>query len=766
MSFTGFDSEDLKRILSHISEFAETEYGKEFIKHIHILSSLSHIKLEQKRVLALKDFVRKTGFSIPSVDDIRIHLQRATKVDFLTEDETGFIYINIKDILSFINKYYALGLNQLLENGFERILELNELVKELSIYLTESGKINPECSPELKKITKERDYIKETIHQRLDKLLDLTPHIFQDRYYTVREGRYVLPVKTNFKKDIKGTIRDTSQSGDTIFVEPESITSFNDRYILIIKKEEQEKRNILAKITARISENTALIKESLNFFGYIDSLMARVRYLLRYDLNFPDIREGKSFSLYNAYHPLFLEKQDVVKNDFLMPEDKNIFLITGPNGGGKTVSIKTISIIILLSHMAIPVPLSDRSYLSLIQNFCFDMGDHQNIDEGVSSFTSKMLLWKQIMENIDRDTIVFVDELGNFTNPQEGSAISIAFLEEIVKKGGRIIAGTHLDEIKEFVSVRTDGMVSAMLWDEKLKKPAFKISYGSYTGSFAIEVLRELGFQESFIKNCEKNLSSDYIYIEELKRKKQAEYFTCLMEREELEKEKKRLDEIIKEKELLLLRYKEEKNKLILDAKNEINGLLERMDRDIKSLPKDKRLAREFYKTWENESKELLKNLSRMGEEVDEEVIIGDEVHLINLNKDGKVIAMDGEKYNVLTGTLKIWVDKEEIRKTARNVMDKKEIRSSETGHYYGESCPEIDVRGKKVDESIALIDKFIDRAYLSGARKVKIIHGAGTGKLRENIHSYLKTSPVVTGFSLGDLKERGGSYYTLVELK
>ncbi len=767
MSLIGFDNEDLKRVLSHISTYAETEYGREFITDFRVLSSRWEINLEQKRVVNLKDFLRKTGFSIPQIDDIRNHLYKAAKVDFLTEDEVGFLFINIKELVSFINKYHNLELNKLLEKDFIKLREINDLLKILLVYLNESGKIKPESSPELLRITQEKDNIKETIHQKLEKILSAQPHIFQDRYYTIRDGRYVLPLKISFKKDLKGTIKDTSQSGDTIFVEPESITEINDRYILILKKEEIEKRKILIRITAELFDYISVIKETLNFFGYIDSLMAKVRYLLRYDLNFPTIMEEKGFYLNNAFHPLFLEKKDVVKNDFIFPPDKNIFLITGPNGGGKTVSIKTISMIIILSHAAIPVPVSDRSYLPVFSKFCFDMGDRQNIDEGVSSFTSKMLLWKQIIDNIDENIIVFIDELGNFTNPEEGSAISISFIDEIIKNGGKMVAGTHLDVVKEYVSVRTDGLVSAMLWNDIQKKPTFQISYGTYSGSFAIEVLRDLGFNESFIKKCEKNLSSDYIYIEELKKKREKEYYEILKEKERLDDERKRLQQIIKEKEELIKSFKEEKYMFISQAKEEINRLLERMDRDIKALPKNIKLSREYYKAYQNESRALLKKIYQTVEDkITEDIKEGDQVYLINLGKEGKVIHIDGDRYYILTGVLKIWVDKEEIRKIE---TDGQVIKEGKREYFLADYSPSylvIDLRGKRVDEAINILDKFIDRAYLSGAKKVKIVHGAGEGKLRENIHGFLKSNKAVSSFSIGNIKERGGSYYTIVELK
>ncbi|MCX7990509.1 MAG: Smr/MutS family protein [Proteobacteria bacterium] len=769
MPLFGFDRRDLDKVLSDVAFFAETAYGKETVLKLPVLQSLNDILREQERLKKVQELLVKNAYQIPYIDDIRGYLDRTEKIDFLTEEEAGFIYINLSALVSFFERYENLKLGSVLDYDYPYKTKLKDAQKDLSGYLTERGKININCSEELKKIFIEKDFFRESIVSKLEKLMNFKTKIFQDKYYTIRDGRYVLPVKANFKKDIKGTIRDTSQSGDTFFIEPEIISDLNDKLVFAEKREEIEKRKILLKVTDIIKKNLREIREGLYFFGYVDSLIARVKYLLRYDLYLPEICENSDISLYNAYHPLFISKSDVVKNDFVLPKDKKIFLITGPNGGGKTVSIKTIMMITLLTHMAVPVSASEKSRVSFYKRFCFDMEDKQSIEAGVSSFTSKMLLWKDIIDNLSEDTIVFIDELGNFTNPEEGSAISIALLDYLVKKGGKVIAGTHIDEIKEYVFSREDGIVSSMLWDNREHRPTYKISYGFYSGSFAIEVLKKLGFQRDFIESCEKNLANDYIYIEELKKKREKEYLDSLELKEALESKKKELEKIEAERLSLLKRIEDEKYNLLKKSVKEIELLKNRIEEEIKALPKDRKLAREFYKAFSKEGDELLKKLSEVNiiDFEDETLKVGDEVLLVNLNEKGKIIDIDGDNYNILTGKLKIWVNKSEIRK-----IDKVEKKSEQNKINLSYSLPktdiipEIDVRGKRVDEALGLIDKFLDRAILSGLDRIKIIHGAGLGKLRESIHLFLKESSVVSSYKLGDAKEKGGSYYTVVELK
>lgn len=767
MPLIGFDRRELDKILTELSLCSETVYGKEAILQLPILDSLGFIVREQQRIKKLQEFVVKNSFAIPYLDDIRNYLSRAEKVDFLTEEEAGFIFINLNTLVAFLERFENLNLNHLLVCDFPFTHNLKEMKQDLSIFLTERGKINPNCSDDLKKITLEKEFLRETIIDKLEKMIFSKTNIFQDKYYTIRDGRYVLPVKANFKKDIKGTVRDTSQSGDTLFIEPESISDLNDRIIFAEKKEEIEKRKILIKVTEKIRKILKEIKEGLNFYGYIDSLLARVKYLIKYDLYFPDIAENNDIYLYNAYHPLFINKNFVVKNDFIFPKDKKIFLITGPNGGGKTVSIKTIMMLILLTHMAIPVTAGERSKVPFFKGFCFDMEDKQSIEAGVSSFTSKMLLWKDIINNLTEDTIVFVDELGNFTNPVEGSAISLAFLDYLVNKGVRVVAGTHIDEIKEYVFTRKDGVTSSMLWDEKEQKPTYKISYGFYSGSFALEVLKKLGFEEDFIKKCESNLKNDYIYIEDLKKKREREYLEILNIKKSLEEKEKELEKLKGEKISLLKKIEDEKYELLNKYSKDIELLKKKIEEEIKSLPKDQKLAREFYKAFDRECKNSLKKLSETKIiDEDETFNIGDEVFLVNINEKGKIIDIDGNNYNVLTGSLKIWVDGSALRKVGKNQMSKIDNTIKGADYIERDFIPEIDVRGKRVDEAIPIIDKFLDKALLSGVEKIKIIHGAGMGKLRENIHKFLKESPVVVSFNMGDIKERGGSYFTIVTLK
>lgn len=769
MPLIGFERRDLDKVLGYVSLFAETVYGKEAIAKLPILDSILSIKIEHNRIKKIQELIVRNNYHIPYIDDIRVVLSRIEKADLISEEEAGFIFLNLNQLIAFLDRYLTLNLHAILEYSFIFMAELKDLKSELSKFLTERGKLNPDCSPELKKIMLEKEFLRENIIEKLERLMSSKPNIFQDKYYTIRDVRYVLPLKANFKKEIKAVIRDTSQSGDTLFVEPDIISPLNDKYIFAEKREEIEKRKILTNIKDKIKVLSKEIREGLEFLGYIDSLVARGRYLLKYDLYFPEIAENIDISLYRAYHPLFIDKSNVVKNDLVLSRDKKIFLITGPNGGGKTVAIKTISIILLLTHMAVPTPVSEKSKVPFFKNFCFDMEDRQSIEAGVSSFTSKMLLWREIIKNITSETIVFIDELGNFTNPKEGTAISIAFLDHLVSKKGIVVSGTHIDEIKEYVSSRKDGIVSSMLWDDNEQKPLYKISYGFYSGSFAIEVLKKLGYEEDFIRKCENNLANDYIYIEEIKKKREREYVEVLRLKEHLEESKKEIETIKKERELLLKKIEEEKYGLLSKYTKEIEELKRKIEENMALLPKDRKLAREFYKAISSESYGVLKKLKEFKvTDLDEEPLkVGDEVFIMSINERGKIIAIDGDNYNVLTKNLKIWIDSSVLKKVDKD-SSKRGIKKEDKDSLYREKIDnlQIDVRGKRVDDALILIDKFLDRALLAGADTVKVIHGAGEGKLRESIHKFLKTSPVVNNYRVGSYIEPGGSYYTIIELK
>lgn len=262
-------------------------------------------------------------------------------------------------------------------------------------------------------------------------------------------------------------------------------------------------------------------------------------------------------------------------------------------------------------------------------------------------------------------------------------------------------------------------------------------------------------------------MKNDYIYIEDLKKKREREYLEILNIKKSLEEKEKELEKLKGEKISLLKKIEDEKYELLNKYSKDIELLKKKIEEEIKSLPKDQKLAREFYKAFDRESKDSLKKLSETKIiDEDETFNIGDEVFLVNINEKGKIIDIDGNNYNVLTGRLKIWVDGSALRKVGKNQMSK--IANTIKGVDYIERdfIPEIDVRGKRVDEAIPIIDKFLDRSILSGFEKIKIIHGAGMGKLRENIHKFLKESPVVVSFNMGDIKERGGSYFTIVTLK
>lgn len=765
MLFVNPPDKEINFVKEQIIGLCASDYGRRIISSLTYLKNRETLLKEIDKIRKVKNLleIHKNLESVPVnfIDEI---LFKVVKVDFLTEEEAGRIYSNLKLIENHIRIFLDF---QIIGNILDDKVQYNllfDVLKFFARFFSQKGYIKDDATDELSEIIDKKEIVKDKIHKIIDNIFLQKRKFLQDDFFVFRDGRYVLPVKSSFKKDFHGIVRDASQSGDTLFMEPFEITDLNDELIILKKMEDREKVRILKIITEELKKSYKELIKILEIYGIWDSFVARVIYMKKFNFVFPEITE-KDIYLKDAIHPLLLDKNPV-PNDIVIKDNTNVLLITGPNGGGKTVALKTLAYVYTATYMAIPVSVKEGSRIKFFEKFYFDILDIQDIELGISSFTAKMILWKKVLDEADDKTLVIIDEMGSFTNPNEGSAISCAFLSELINRKTTIIAGTHIDQIKEFFLNRNDSVIASFLWDERLLKPTYKMEYGTYSMSYAVDVLKSLGFNTDFISKCLNFLGKDFVSLKKIIDNYQSKLIEINRKNKEIDKIKEQLERILRDK---IEDFKLMKSKLLKREREYEDRIREILIKYEKFLEKEKRNQEELKNLKENiliEKKEISNIIKNFLPREKKQFSIGDLVYLKDLNKQGKIINVGEKKVYVIVDGKKLSFDKNMVYES----IEAEKLNNENTKkNIYNFSIQEnqlnsIDLRGQKIDDAISILEKFIDNAYISGIGKIRIIHGSGKGKLKEFIHNYLKTEKRIKTFYLGDVREKGGSYYTEVE--
>jgi DNA mismatch repair protein MutS2 len=763
---------EVKKILEEISAYCFCRYGVAFLFKLTPATNHEYLVREIVKVNTLSRHYIKTAVPEPgNIEFIDNLLDKSHIVNFLLEEELYKILSTLKNVCHFISSLSSAGIEKELSIDFRGVDKIMEYCQYVQKHISDQGYVKPDATPVLNEILNEKEICKSRLHKKLDRYLTVKKAVLQDTYFTVRGGRYVLPVKAGFKKDIKGVVRDTSQSGDTLFIEPYEVSELNDSLFLLLKSEEKEKEKILKDLTDELKKHTGLILSIMSDIGYFDSILARAKYMLALNLHFPQLSSKNGIYLIKASHPVYAKRSDIVSNDFILREDKKILLITGPNGGGKTVALKTISSIIILTQMGIPTPVSELSKVGLYKKIYFDMGDTQDMETGMSSFTAKMFLWKYILDNADKDSLVLVDELGNFTNPYEGAAISCAFIDNLLRKGATLLAGTHLDQIKEYVFAMDLAETASMLWDEVKMTPRYAISYGLASGSFAVDMAKKAGFSASFIEECENLLSSDYIYLDRVKRKNERALSEAERKLGIIHEKLKELDIVADEKKILLQKLKQEGLRMMELYRDEVDRLLKLYRENLDAIPKNRLSIKTSADALITDLREINRNFTeKLIPHQKKTYQAGDNIYLPVLKLEGKITGIEADKVHIIAGNMKLTVPVCEIQESSAQDNLGMKINANRGAYNVSDGFqPEdvvADLRGKKVDEALDVLDKIIDSAILIGLTQIKIIHGAGKGNLKEAVHNFLKSHRMIISFKTGGYMDRGGSYYTLAEIK
>lgn len=780
------------KIQERLKTKAESNLGKKIVDDLMPMKDYIKIESAQDETKESLNMVLKRGNPpLGGINDIKDNVIRANKGGILYPG----ILLKIGDSLrasrklkTFINSdkgdrdssypiiegyIYSLALNKNLEEEIE-----NAIISE--------EEISDNASPTLRNIRRQMEVKNSSIRNKLNSIINSSKNqsILQDSIITIRNDRYVVPVKRENRSTFKGLVHDQSASGATLFVEPIAIVNLNNE-LKELKIDEQKE---IEKILKRLSEEVALVSEELienqNILAKLDFIFAKGKLALDMNAIKPILNNKGEISLKKARHPLIPDKE-VVANDIYFGEDFHSLIITGPNTGGKTVTLKTVGLLTLMVQAGLHIPCSIGSKIAVFKNVFSDIGDEQSIEQNLSTFSSHMTNIVNIIENIEENSLVLFDELGAGTDPTEGAALAMSILDYLHDKNVKTIATTHYSELKLY-AISTEGIENASVeFDVETLSPTYKLLIGIPGKSNAFEISKRLGLNDIIINKSKEILSKENIEFEDVLSQIEKDRNTSEINKERSEREKKEIEKLRNELEIKQEKIDRIRKDALRNAKIEARDILENAKSQANDIIKELRnistdIEKEKNKQIQDAKNKLKSNLDKVSDGLSENILgktnkkppknlkPGDSIKLLSLNQIATVVTEPDKDGNltVQAGIMKINVNVNNIEKAVDEVSEKTEERTRGMIKTKSKRVKtELDLRGKNLEEAMLDVDKYLDDVYMSGLNQVTIIHGKGTGVLREGIKKQLKNHKLIDSYRIGKYGE-GGTGVTVVNLK
>lgn len=676
-------------------------------------------------------------------------------------------------------------------DGYFSVLQPNKYFEERIFFsIKNEDEINDNASQTLADIRRKLKNAAANIKSRLEQIIRGPAHAahLQDTIITQRQGRYVVPVKAEHRSQIPGLVHDTSSSGATLFVEPMSVVEINNEIKVLQSKEQEEIERILAELSAEAAQFADSIINSYNALVYIDMCFAKANLAYSMKASMPKMNQSGKIYLKNARHPL-INKRDVVPITVSLGEEYNVLVITGPNTGGKTVSLKTIGLFSLMACSGLMIPADDNSSLAVFNGVYADIGDEQSIEQSLSTFSSHMNHIINILQKADEKSLVLFDELCSGTDPVEGAALSTAILTELMTRKTTVVATTHYAELKAF-ALDTKGVQNACCeFDVETLKPTYRLLLGIPGRSNAFAISKRLGLEERLVELAEKFVSEDNRRFETIVGKLEQAYISAEKDKAEINRFKSELEQSRKAAGDRLHEIQLQKDKIIEQARQKANEIIEtsrelsaRMLNEIEDLKKQlnkqnssemaqraRALAKQTIRSMEKNVDANEKKDDFVAETPTRPLASGDRVQVRGFSKEAIVESAsdDGKTVFVVIGSLKTKVSVNDVKLIKGSLSNKPKTRNVKgiTPKSQRTASRELDIRGFASDEGILELDRFLDEAVLAGVETVTIIHGKGTGVLKKAVRAHLKGHPSVATSRPG-LYGEGEDGVTIVEIK
>ena len=788
---------EFDKILENISNYCKTYIGKKYAQELRPSQDKAEVQktldeTSQGVILMQRNSTPPLG----EIADITVYLKTLEGCGSLSIKallELQNILQMSADLKEYLSKDFLSTSDFFaIEQYFAGLYVNPSIVSTFAKSIVDEDTIADSASAKLQDIRRRERRIEQDIRAKLNTILHSSTYskYMRENLVTIRNGRFVIPVKEEYRSCVKGFVHDMSSSGSTVFIEPISVFDFNNELSNLHIEEELEIERILQNLSGLLFPYTKELENNANLIGKLDFIFAKVHYSLELHCTTPNINNDKQIILNNARHPL-IDQEKVVPISLELGKDFSSLIITGPNTGGKTVSLKTIGLLSAMACSGLNIPADEHSSIYVFDNIFADIGDEQSITESLSTFSSHISNIVKITQTATSDSLILVDELGSGTDPLEGAHLAISILQYFTELGCLTVATSHYQELKKYALVTPKFKNASVEFDIENLKPTYRLLIGIPGKSNAFAISRKLGLNEAIIKRASSMIDKETVNLEDLLKSiydekskiedEKRRTTHALNEAEELRQSLKNqhFDVSSKEKELIA-NAKQEAKQILIDAKETANSIIRDMDH-TNSTSKANKLRNKLNNEISSLSvvsnngtddielpDNLLPSIKR------ENIKPGLNVYVDNLSSDGVVVSniSKDNTVQVQVGMMKMKVDIKNLYEAKSNGNSNKKATIGSSGKVLGGTSfkaqtvkPEINVLGLTVDEAVSIIDKYIDDCFVAKLSPIRIVHGKGTGALRNGIHRYLKSNKFVDSFRLGTFGE-GEMGVTIVSLK
>lgn len=780
------------KIIDMLTDKASSFMGKELCRKLTPSTDLEEIRHMQTQTKdALTRLFQKGNISFGSVKDVRGSLKRLEIGSALGITEL----LSICSLLENVNRVKAYSRNDRsdslpdsLDGMFSALEPLTPLSTEIRRCILSEDEISDDASSALRQIRRSMKAANDKIHTQLSSLVSGSARNYlQDAVITMRNGRYCIPVKSEYKGQVPGMVHDQSSTGSTLFIEPMAIVKLNNDIRELELKEQKEIEVILASLSEQTAVHGELIKADLEIMVQLDFIFARASLAMDMNGNEPLFNDEGRINLKKARHPL-IDRKKAVPIDIRLGDDFDLLVITGPNTGGKTVSLKTVGLLTMMGQSGLHIPALDRSELALFHEVYADIGDEQSIEQSLSTFSSHMTNVVSFLKNADTHSLVLFDELGAGTDPTEGAALAISILSHLHERGIRTMATTHYSELKVY-ALSTPGVENGCCeFDVETLRPTYRLLIGVPGKSNAFAISSKLGLPDYIIERAKEQISEQDESFEDVLTSLENSRITIENERAEIEQYKKEIEALKEKLESKQEKLDERKERILRQANEEAHAILretkEYADQTMKmfhkfqkdhvdtaSMEKERQKLRQRMNKAESGMAQNAAVKKPKKELSAKDLSLGESVKVLSMNLNGTVSSRPDSKgylfvqMGIIRSKVHIsdleLVDEAEITTPTLQRTGAGKIRMSKSSSI----STEINLLGKTVDEAIAELDKYLDDAYIAHLKSVRVVHGKGTGALRKGVHNYLKHQKHVASFRLGEFGE-GDAGVTIVEFK
>lgn len=789
MNYKSLTTLEYNKIIEKLVSFAASEPAKERLKKLVPMTDINDINhaLAQTND-ALRRIYAKGCVDFSGIKDIRASVKRLEVGSALSASEL----LNISSLLTcatHVKGYYE-EMPDSISDMFTMLDGITSLNNSIKRAIISEDEISDEASPTLKSLRRQKANANDKIHSELTHMLNSNSvrNCLQDFVITTRSGRYCLPVKAEYKSQVPGMVHDQSATGSTLFIEPASVVKLNNDIRELELKEQAEIEVILASLSAAAAEYTDILSTDQSILTDLDFIFAKAQLSRFYKCSEPMMNTNNYINIKKGRHPL-IDQHAVVPIDIYLGDKFNLLIITGPNTGGKTVSLKTVGLLTLMAQAGLNIPALEHSEIAVFDNIFADIGDEQSIEQSLSTFSSHMTNTVNILKEADENSLILFDEIGAGTDPTEGAALAISILNDLHLRGITTMATTHYSEIKVY-ALTTDGVENACCeFDVNSLRPTYRLLIGIPGKSNAFAISKKLGLPEYLIQDASSRMDSEDIKFEDLVADLENSRITIEKEREEINIYKSEIEQLKAQLKKKSDRLEERTDKIIRKANEEAANILreakEYADETIKTMNKHGMTVKELEHQRSELRDKMKKNQSKLSIKPAKEqkshkshnlcdFTVGTHVKVLSMNLEGVITGKPNNKgeLTVQMGSLstKTKISNLEIlenykepkeKSTTKGVGGSGKIKMSKSSNI----SHEINLLGLTVDEAVSRLDKYLDDAYLSGIPQVRVVHGKGTGALRNGVTSYLYGVPYIKSFRLGEIGE-GDTGVTIVDFK